>query len=146
MECDKTALTTNKKIMVISLYNYFQKNKHYKNTNLHKEVVLATGVSERTIDHILAEYDKNKEFKPPKYEHHLFKKHQAEYTNAIRDFIFSANKSGTLLSIQILVLELSNLGFSVSLQQYWKGIEVEIDNQSDDDYDKNLGASDSDLD
>ncbi|CAG8813731.1 5029_t:CDS:1, partial [Gigaspora rosea] len=35
--------------------------------------------------------------------------------------------------------------FSIA-RQYWKGIEVEIDDQSDDDYDENLDALDSDLD
>ncbi|CAG8475281.1 31088_t:CDS:2 [Gigaspora margarita] len=131
MECDKTALTTNEKIMVMLIYNYFQKNKHYENTNLHKKVVLATG-------------------------HHLLKEQQAEYINTICDLIFSANKSSTPFSIRILVLELSNLGFLVShaqlkkclgiAQQYWKGIEVEIDNQSNNDYNENLGASDLNLD
>ncbi|CAG8830168.1 45407_t:CDS:2 [Gigaspora margarita] len=54
--------------MVMSVFDYFQKNKYYQNTNFRKEVVLATGVGERTIDRIFAEYDQNKEFKPPKYE------------------------------------------------------------------------------
>ncbi|CAG8746871.1 36349_t:CDS:2 [Gigaspora margarita] len=76
MEHDNTALTTNKKIMVMSVFNYFQKNKHYQNTNLRKEVVLATGFGERTVDRILAKYDQNKEFKPPKYERHPLKEHQ----------------------------------------------------------------------
>ncbi|CAG8747168.1 7693_t:CDS:2 [Dentiscutata erythropus] len=47
MERDHIALTTNEKIMVMSIYNYFQKSIHYQNTNLHKEVVLVTGIVQK---------------------------------------------------------------------------------------------------
>ncbi|CAG8573164.1 12799_t:CDS:2 [Dentiscutata erythropus] len=116
---DRTTLTTNEKIIVILIYNYFQKSIYYQNTNLRKEVVLATGIGERTVDHIFAKYNENKELKPPKYNRCPLKEYQAEYINAIHDLIFLANK---------------------------KAIEVEIDDKSDDNYDKNLDTSESDLD
>ncbi|CAG8457292.1 1471_t:CDS:2 [Gigaspora rosea] len=111
--------------MVMSIYTYFQKNKHYKNTNLCKEVVLATRVSKRTIDRILVEYDQNKEFKLPKYERRPLKEHQADIQ---MQYV-------PLFSLQTKVIK------SDSVVSCWKKC-LGIARQ----YWENLGASDSDLD
>ncbi|CAG8612096.1 5182_t:CDS:1, partial [Cetraspora pellucida] len=67
MKRDRIALTVNEKIMLISLHHYFQKNALYKKSNLSKEVSLATGVSERSVYRVLAEYKKIGQVLPPKY-------------------------------------------------------------------------------
>ncbi|CAG8679084.1 27814_t:CDS:2 [Dentiscutata erythropus] len=61
IKCTQIALTANKKIIILSVYSYLQKNmlKQQTNeaTNLRKEVSLVTGVGEATIARVVAEFN-----------------------------------------------------------------------------------------
>ncbi|CAG8719796.1 9004_t:CDS:2, partial [Dentiscutata erythropus] len=61
----QSALTLNKKTMVVSVYNYFNKNNqiisnNIKNFKIHNEVAIATGVGTATVARIITEYKKTK--------------------------------------------------------------------------------------
>ncbi|CAG8568328.1 14730_t:CDS:2, partial [Cetraspora pellucida] len=96
-------------------------------THLHKEVFLATRISESSVTHILSDYNKTGDITLLKHSCQPPKDFQDEYINTIHNLIFSASKSGTPLSIKILILELSK-----------------VDLESDEDEDENLDFSDSD--
>ncbi|CAG8636113.1 9775_t:CDS:2 [Gigaspora margarita] len=98
--------------MIISVH-YYLKNKKDLLTQqsdetiyLRKEVSLATGVGKATI----ALTSSNQGHQSPQ-------KFQAEYLEAIHNLIISANKNDIPLSLRMLVLELSEIGFSISKMQ-----------------------------
>ncbi|CAG8723011.1 7872_t:CDS:1 [Gigaspora rosea] len=112
------ALTANKKMMVLSVHRYLQKNMPKRQsseaTTLRKEVALAIGVGEATVARIVAEINKTGEVAPSKQGQRAPKDFQTEYVDIICDQILAGNKSGTPLSLRTLIIELSELGFTVS--------------------------------
>ncbi|CAG8510170.1 20284_t:CDS:2, partial [Racocetra persica] len=122
-----------------------------KATTLCKEVALAIGVGEATIAHIVAEFNKTEEIMPSKQSQRASKNFQTEYMDVIHDQILARNKSGTPLSLRTLIIELSELGFTVSKIQlalylknlskarnYQEIVKVGICDESDENEDENL--------
>ncbi|CAG8744046.1 21553_t:CDS:2, partial [Dentiscutata erythropus] len=81
-------------------------------TNSHIEVSLATGVSEVTVARVLSEFNKTGTVILSEHGHRHPGGLDTKYVKAIQDLILFANQTGIILSLKILVLNLSELGFS----------------------------------
>ncbi|CAG8680582.1 5365_t:CDS:1, partial [Cetraspora pellucida] len=64
-----------------------------KETHLHKEVSLATEISESSVACILSDYNKTGDIRSLKHSHQPPKDFQDEYINTIHNLISSAGKS-----------------------------------------------------
>ncbi|CAG8758623.1 10706_t:CDS:2 [Gigaspora margarita] len=146
-QCERSpiALTANKKKMVLSVHNYIHS---LEIINLRKEVSLATGVGEATIARVLAEFNKTGAVIASKQGHRSSRTLKTDYIKAIQDLILTANKNGIPLSLRMLVLDLTELGFPKitsevvvscwkkclnKAKEYWKTIEVGIGDESNED-------------
>ncbi|CAG8569962.1 7255_t:CDS:2 [Gigaspora rosea] len=118
--------------MGLSVYNYIHS---LEIINPRKEVSLTTGVGKATVAHVLAEFNKTRAVIASEKGHRSSRNLKPDYIKAIQELILATNKNRIPLSLRMLVLDLTELGFPV-LKARLVGIGNEGDEDSNTDTDE----------
>ena len=116
-------LTENEKLMIINIYNYFSgansiENDHQTLT-LRKRVAKVLGVAERTVESVVADWNKHNDgtFTPPKILGRPKFQPDENVAELLRTKILKANKTAEQLSTPVLCQFLSEQGYTFSKWQ-----------------------------